>query len=740
MSKVKYNHEQYYTMSEKVDKAETKVIEAMNLWGENFDNLYYAFIDSGFLESLYKDAESQYYNLVNAGYVITDTVSGVATGAVIGSIFPGAGTVIGAIIGGVLGLLQGIFLDSTKNPNEVNWHYESKQAFEALLTACVYGEDDAYINLLNLKTKLDSVTVSLIEIQAKIDEFNKIYADLSESAQKMGLKTKLASDGVTMLGIETSVTIDGKKVDMTMSDAMNAFYTYTGTVISSEIQAQYMQDTYGAEINYMDLVNNANGFMVKTIESGLYSHEFVDAILPFYEPNTDQAFDVVSGGLGITTDKFDSILTDTLGTAGVAGLSLGLIGASFIGDVGSALNRDDKQPNQENTSPSGSNENDKQPNQENNNPSGGSNGNNGGNGGAVPTYPNNNNNNNNDNNNDNNSNKEDDKEDQKDEDKNEEQNDIEIIDIKEFDDSTLNIIDEFEMPKIDYDEMARIEYEARGEEAIAEERILAITNANALFDNTDKTPLIMNLKNFGYDDSEIEVIITNRDYTITAFVEGSQRKTLTGIANQLATKDGVADFDTIYDDGQTLADIENGNSNKLVSIMSSDPKVSEAQTKMLDSQKSYKDAYEKMQQSYTDVQESKKELETLKAEIVSKYGEDPKKWSKEDATKYNTAIEEYNKKVEQVQTEIEATKEAENAYQDSVEDYDIAKAAFFKQIIEDQQKQAQKQPENLTQSEPAVQEIVEPTPETTQNYDEGRPVTEEDLNGLVVGPDGIKFE
>lgn len=721
MSKVKYNHEQYYTMSENIDKAEAKVIEAMNLWGEHFDNLYYAFIENGFLESLYKDAESQYYNLANAGYIITDTISGAAIGATVGSIAPGPGTVIGAIIGAVVGLLGGIFFDSTKNANEVNWHYESKQAFEALLTACMYGEDDAYINLLNLKTKLDSVTVGLIEIQAKIDEFNKIYADLSESAEKMGLKTKLADDGVTMLGIETNVTIDGKNIEMTMSDAMNAFYTYAGTVVSSEIQAQYMEDTYGADINYMDLVNNANGFMVNTIESGLYSHEFVDALLPFYEPDTDLAFDVISGGLGVTTDNFESVLGESLGATGVAGLSLGLIGASFIGNVGSAF----KEKPAENQGTPGGN-------------TGGNTG--GGNtgGGTMPVYPGNSTDKTGDTTTDN----------KADEETQEELNDSEIIDIKEFDESTLKAIDEFELPETDYDELARIEYESKGEEAIAQERVLAITNANALFDNTDKTPLMLNLKNFGYDDSEIEVIIGNRDYTITAFVEGSERKTLTGIANRLAAEDGASDFDTMYDDGQTLADLENGNSNKLVSIMSSDPNVSEAQTKMLDSQKNYKDAYEKMQQSYADVQESQKELDALKAEIVNKYGEDPQKWTKEDATKYNTAIEEYNKKVEQVETEIEATKEAETTYQESIEEYDIAKATFFKQTIEEQQKQTQ---EELTSNEPELNAISEPNVETseanvetseveTPNYGEGRPVTAEDLNGLSVGTDGIKFE
>lgn len=721
MSKIKYNHEKYTTMSEHIDTAETKVIEAMDAWGENFDNLYYAFIQSGFLESLYKDAESQYYNLVNVGYVVTDTISGVATGAVIGSVVPGIGTAIGAVIGGLIGLVGGIFLDTTKNPNEVNWHYESKQAFEALLTACIYGEDDAYINLLNLKSKLDSVTISLIEVQNKIDEFNTIYADLKESAEKMGLKTKLADDGVTMLGIETTITIDGKEINMTMSDAMNAFYTYAGSVVSAEIQAQYMEDTYGAEINYMDLVNNANGFMVNTIESGLYSHEFVDAILPCYEIDGDLAKQVVSGGLGTTTDTFDSILNKTIGAAGVASLGLGLIGATFIGDVGSALNPPSNDPSD---TPNGGGGNNGGGGGYNPgyNPNGG-----GGNGGTTPTD------------------KDDedvkDKDDDKDkDDEKKEENDIKIIDIKEFDESTIKAIEEFEMPEVDYDELARIEYESKGEEAIAEDRILAITNANALFDNTDKTPLIMNLKKFGYDDSEIDVIITNRDYTITAFVEGAQRQTLTGIANKLAAQDGVADFDTMYDDGQKLADLENGNSSKLVSIMSSDPKVSSAQEKMIESQKTYKEAYQKMQESYKDIEESKKELEAIKNEIVKNSGEDSKKWTKEEATKYNKAIEEYNKKVEEVQAQIDETNKAKLSYEESVEEYDVAKAAFFKQTIEEQQKQAEQVKQNETINDSVIEEPVPTTPQPTPEYGEGRPVTEEDLNGLVVGADGIKFE
>ena len=62
---------------------------------------------------------------------------------------------------------------------------------------------------------------------------------------------------------ETEIVVDGQKIKTTTTEAMNAFYTYQNTVMASRIEAQYLADTYGIEIDYTQLVKNANGTVSK---------------------------------------------------------------------------------------------------------------------------------------------------------------------------------------------------------------------------------------------------------------------------------------------------------------------------------------------------------------------------------------------------------------------------------------------------------------------------------------------
>ena len=105
-------------------------------------NLYNNFITNGFLEDLYKDAESQYYRLANAGYllsyVVQDAGLGMTIGGLIGAIIPipvvddVIGAVAGALIGAIVGLIRGI-THCVKNPTSVKWRYDAKNVFEELL-------------------------------------------------------------------------------------------------------------------------------------------------------------------------------------------------------------------------------------------------------------------------------------------------------------------------------------------------------------------------------------------------------------------------------------------------------------------------------------------------------------------------------------------------------------------------------------------------------------------------------
>ena len=89
----------------------------------------------------------------------------------------------------------------------------------------------------------------------KINEFNHKYASLEDSMEKFDLTGTMTDDGV-LLSVDTEVTIDGKVVSTSVSEALNAFYTYASTVMSSRIEADYIASKYGIDIDYESLVKN----------------------------------------------------------------------------------------------------------------------------------------------------------------------------------------------------------------------------------------------------------------------------------------------------------------------------------------------------------------------------------------------------------------------------------------------------------------------------------------------------
>ena len=329
MSKAKIDSVEYDELRNQVQYAADCLAEVDQLWGDRFEDLYYAFITSGYLEDLYEDAKSNYYLLKKSVSALSNVATGASLGCAIGSVVPGVGNIAGAIIGAVIGLVFGIYNFCTTDPT---WITTSKQVFEQLLTDCVNGNNDCYIGITNIGTKLLNVQISLEEIRTLVNEFNYAYASLEDSMNEFGLKGQMTDDGV-LLSVDTQITVDGQLITTSVSEALNAFYTYQNTVMASRIEAQVLSEQYGIEIDYDALVKNANGFIVNTLNSGLYSHEFIDALLPNYTPDQSGATDAAAAGLGITTSDFQSALAKA---SSIVGVGAGLIGAGFIGQIKSA--------------------------------------------------------------------------------------------------------------------------------------------------------------------------------------------------------------------------------------------------------------------------------------------------------------------------------------------------------------------------------------------------------------------
>lgn len=194
--------------------------------------------------------------------------------------------------------------------------------------------------------------------------------------------------------------------------------------------------------------------------------------------------------------------------------------------------------------------------------------------------------------------------------------------------------------KKDYDLLAREQFEAQGDEKIAENRAKITEEANRLFEAEDKTELIKKLKEYGYTEMDINDIIKDRNLVTSALIEGNQRQQLANIAKDLAKKDGIEDFDSKYDDGQCCHNFYDGTNEALLGNMSKDPTVATAKEALNDATTKYTDSVKTAQEAITKVNEAEKAIQSTTDEIVKDVAADTKNWSAAEQKKYNAELKE----------------------------------------------------------------------------------------------------
>ena len=319
----------------------------------------------------------------------------------------------------------------------------------------------------------------------------------------------------------------------------------------------------------------------------------------------------------------------------------------------------------------------------------------------------------------------------------------------------------------DYDDLARQKYEAQGDAKISEHRTGIIEEANRLFESEDKTELINRLKAYGYSDNDIQTIINDRDLTITALVSGDQREELAKIANELADKDKVEGFDTVYDNEQSSSSLTDGTTVKLLANMSNDEGVKKAYEELSKAETEYseantaavsaialvKSAEEKIASVTQGINEKVKlepsqwdevtlkaynaDVEKLHAQSVKLYGDADSwnkeqkaeyeekveelkgkyaektstavgeaTWTKEQAQEYNKAVEEYNKAVKSAKEAMTKLSDAKTNYNNAKTSLDTAKEDFYKKVLEEQKKEV---------INPATVEVVDPAAQQTNS-------------------------
>ena len=189
-----------------------------------------------------------------------------------------------------------------------------------------------------------------------------------------------------------------------------------------------------------------------------------------------------------------------------------------------------------------------------------------------------------------------------------------------------------------YDDLARQQFESQGEEAIAEHRAEIIEKANQLFEAEDKGPLKEQLRKYGYSDSDIEIIIQDRDLTVNALVSGDQREQLAKIAQDLAKQDGVTEFDTIYDNEQTATSLTDGTTTKLLANMSSDEGVKTAYTAFTTAETAYTEANTAAATAMATMTAAQAKLTEITNKIGGDIKSNPYQWDANTMKDYNAEV------------------------------------------------------------------------------------------------------
>lgn len=219
--------------------------------------------------------------------------------------------------------------------------------------------------------------------------------------------------------------------------------------------------------------------------------------------------------------------------------------------------------------------------------------------------------------------------------------------------------------ELDFDELALEQFEALGEEKINSLYNEVTNEVMTLFDDSDKSALIKKLSDYGYSQSDIDMIILDREMAINACITGERRALLTQYANGLAAQGGITDFDTAYDN-----ELKYGidDSSDFVYAMG-DKDVAKAYETYSTAREEYFKAVSDANTSIADAETAKTELETLKAELVKSSTDDMTKWTEEQLTKYNDAVKKYNEALKTSIDGVKATEELKLKYESTRADY-----------------------------------------------------------------------
>lgn len=242
---------------------------------------------------------------------------------------------------------------------------------------------------------------------------------------------------------------------------------------------------------------------------------------------------------------------------------------------------------------------------------------------------------------------------------------------------------EVEYTNEDIDAMARDEFYDRYSvpEDLAARRQQDIDAFTELYDSENRDALVEKFIEMGYDPAEALGAANNKDVGLAAYLLGSQNQELTQIAKDFANDLGLGDaFDTSYDDAPDYRDLFDGDAQVELTSPTTSQAIMSAKSEVTEAKTAYTEAVNNANQYIQDATKAKGELETIKASIESVSGTDSSKWTDAQVEQYNKATEAYNTAVTKANDEVAAAQEAKTAYTEAKDKLQKVEDEYYNEI------------------------------------------------------------
>lgn len=295
-------------------------------------------------------------------------------------------------------------------------------------------------------------------------------------------------------------------------------------------------------------------------------------------------------------------------------------------------------------------------------------------------------------------------------------------------DLPANIDPETRTPE-EIDSEARDEYFEQNEDTLYEEREQHIDEYQSM-DESEKQSA---LEELGYSKEDAAKLVAAPAAGQTAYVYGKFNQSLSNASNNIAAAEGVNNFVSGYDSKNTLTNVTNKTAN--VELTPTSDNVQTARQQLNVAKDNYDSSVTKANNAIDKASTAKDKYNKVLKNIQDKNGEDPKNWTDEQVDEYNEAATMYNDAVKEAQEAAKEVESAKQSYNQEKEQYQAVYDKWREEAEEDVGITGSEIDNNTNSSEPNTDGIVHEDNTPVQTIPD-----KIDDNSITIGNEGIQSD